>query len=146
MQYIDIVIRVLVVYREMPWVEGKLPKLQSGIEEFNPGLRRVFAPHCVSGSYTFKFHRLDHPVENLKRFGDMSCTDEAPFERLNKLIERSYRMTSRRLSTRMQETVLNMKNALFRVQRSEDGVDMSRSGAAVSKKQQRLESEGEYLV
>lgn len=62
------------------------------------------------------------------------------------LAKQSYRKTSRRLSTRIHETVQNMENAVYRVQRCEVAVDRNGRGAAGPRKKQRLKREEECLV
>lgn len=76
-----------------------------------------------------KFHLPDHVVDDLKRFGRILSRSARPFEHFNVLIKKYYRMTCRRLSTKMHETVQNLKNALDNVQRL--GTDVHRSAVGV---------------
>lgn len=55
-------------------------------------------------------------------------------------------MTSRRLSTRMQDTVREMESAVCRGRGTEEKVERSGRGAVGPRKQQRLKRAGEYLV
>lgn len=72
---------------------------------------------CVWFIYV-EFHLLVHLVENLGRFESLNFTDAAPFENFNVLIKQSYRMTSRRRSTKMKKTVESMSNALMKIKKS----------------------------
>lgn len=57
-------------------------------------VEKKFAPHCSSGLFTLKFHPLGHVVEDLSKFGGLSFVDAGPFEHINVLVNRSYRMTA----------------------------------------------------
>lgn len=67
----------------------------------------------------------------------MSTIDAALFEHFNLRIKHSNRMTSRRLSRKMQETV--QKSAMCGVRGTENGVKRDGRGTAGSKKRQRPE-------
>lgn len=132
-QYTDSVNRVLADHWEMQWVLKKLPRHLSEIKGFKRIAQKASAPQCASRSYTSKPHLLDLSVKDLKRFGNMLFTDAELFEHLNVLTEQSYRMKSRELSTRMQETAQNMTSGVCRVQGTESRVDRYGCVAAVSK-------------
>lgn len=60
----------------------------------------------------------------------MSSRETAPSEHFDVLAEQSYRSSSQRLSTRMQETMQIMESAMCRMRGIEDGVEGSGYGAA----------------
>lgn len=47
-------------------------------------------------------------MQNLERFESIPFTDAAPFQHINVLTKHSYRVSSERLSTKMQETPQNI--------------------------------------
>lgn len=55
------------------------------------------------------------------------------------LIKQSYKMTSRRMSTRLEETVKNMGSTVQTVRRPLDGGDVTQCRDVALKKRQRLE-------
>lgn len=75
--------------------------------------------------YTLKIHLLDYLVEALESFESVSSTKAAPVEHINELVKHSCRITYRKLSKRMQETVQNMERAVCRAQGTEDGIERS---------------------
>lgn len=62
-----------------------------------------------------KFHFKYHLVENVRKSGDISVLDGFFYEQFNDYIKRSYRGSSRKQATRMQDTLMLME----RQQRSE---------------------------
>lgn len=89
--------------------------LRSEITELKRVFEGEFASQCVSSLYTLKFHLLNHFLDDLERFESLSFTDAAPFEHFEVLLKQSYRMTSPRMSTRLEDTVENMGNALLKI-------------------------------
>lgn len=71
LQYMDIVIKVLVVHREVPWVELNLTKLHSGTEGFYCVIPQASVFHCTSGMHALKFYLLDYLVRCLEMFGHL---------------------------------------------------------------------------
>lgn len=74
---------------------------------------------------------MNHFVNSLKRAGSLSSTDVGLFEQCNVLIKSFYRINSRRLSTRINEVIEKMSNALNTVQRFGSRVHGSVFGASV---------------
>lgn len=144
--YIEIINKVLVDHRDRRWREGELLRLRGEIREFKSVVEGAFASHCPSGLYTLKYHLLDHLVEDLERFGSISFMDAGPFEHFNVVIKQSYRMTSRRLTTRMDETVQRMGSAVDNVRRPRERRNVGGDGASVLKRQKCVEGGGGYLV
>lgn len=106
----------------------------------------MFAPHSTSGKYSLLYSLLHHLVHGIKRFENTSSTEAALFEDFNVLAKQSFSMTSQGLSTRMQETVHSMQNAMCRVRGAENEVARSGCGAASSRKRQRLRKKEDYFV
>lgn len=71
-----------------------------------------FGHLCYHGIYSLKFHLLDHIVEYIQTFGNMSILDSTTYEYFSGLIKQSYISTSIRLTTPMAETVNNMAHIL----------------------------------
>lgn len=145
-QYSRIANKVLVDHRAETLVEEKLMMLRCEIEEVKRLFERARASHCSLGFCTLTLHLLDNLVEDLERFGSTSSTDARPPEHINVLIKQSYKMTSRWLPTRLQNTVQNTGSAMQNVQKAEDGEAAAQCGEAVLNKRQRLEKGRGYLV
>lgn len=97
----------------------------------------TFGQHCSSGVFTMKFHLLRHFLHDLERFVSFSSMDAGPSEHFSMLMKKSHRMTSQRLSTRMYETVANMRRSLDSVQRLSREVYGVASGASLLRKKGR---------
>lgn len=113
--YIDSWNKLLVDHKKVQWVEEGLSKLRSLTKELKHTSESVFAPHCTSVMYSFKFHLPNHLVLDSKRFGSKSFTDAASFKHFEMLTKPRCRTTSRRLSTELKETVQSPESAVTRV-------------------------------
>lgn len=78
----------------------------------------TFEKHCEHGIHTLKFHLLDHVVEDLSKFGGLNILDASPYEHFNTFFKQSYRSTSKRIATRMDETVTNMAPTICTLRQS----------------------------
>lgn len=93
--------------------------LRSEIWNFKNAVEVTFAPHCSTGLLKMTFHPSNYPASDLKRFRSLRLSDAGHFSQRDLLTRKSYRMRSRRLSTRLYETVENMSGALNSVQKPE---------------------------
>lgn len=93
--------------------------MRSKIWKFKSAAEKTFSPHFFSGLLTIKFRLLDHLEDSSGRFGSFSSLRAGAFEHFYVLVKKSHRMTSRRLSTKMHESVEDIKNTLESVQRTE---------------------------
>lgn len=75
----------------------------------------------------------------------MSSTDAALSSPSNVPLKQLYKMKFQRPSTKMQETVQNVKDAVCRVRGSEDGVEKSWCGPVGSRKRNRLQRKRDCL-
>lgn len=116
MLYIDRANRVLIDYRGGTWVEDKLVGLRSETRESRSVVKETSAPHCLLGWLTLKLHLLDPSVDDLERFESLSSMDTGLFEHFSMLLKKSYKMKSRRLPTRMHETMESLSSAPETVQ------------------------------
>lgn len=66
---------------------------------------QVFGPHFPTGLNTQRFYLLDHRCEDLQKVQSMSYTDASPVEHFNVVVKKSYRSSSMRTTTRIEETV-----------------------------------------
>lgn len=121
----------------MLWIEtGDTKRLFEG----------VFALHCPFGLYILKCHLLDPLVENLERSESMASTDTRLSEQFKVLNEQSYRVMSRQLSTRRQETVRNTDSTRSNVRKVRDVREATQCEEAVLKTRQCFERPGGYLA
>lgn len=94
-------------------VQEKNSRLRSEAEELNRVAPKVFASHCTFGLYILKLRLLVYLEDHVESFESMVHTDAALFEHFGVLNKQSYRLTSQWLSTKGQETVQNIKNAVY---------------------------------
>lgn len=94
------------------WVEGEVARLRSENRKLKKVIENKFALQCSSRLFTLKSHLPDHLVENAGRLRSLSFMDAWPFEHFRVLIKKSYGTLSRRLLTKMHETVENTNSAL----------------------------------
>lgn len=121
-------------------------KLRLETGKFKRVFEKKFAPHPSSGLFTLNFYLLDFLVDYLERLESLSLMDAGLLQQCTALVRRSYRITSRRLSTGMHEPVENMSSALDSLQRSRSKVHEGGSGPSVSKKRMCVEGSGDYVV
>lgn len=69
----------------------------------------LFSSESTSRVYMMNFHILDSWAENFRGFQDTVVLDTSFLEQFEVHIKKSYRGSSRRQETRMQETVMFMK-------------------------------------
>lgn len=86
----------------------------------------VLKLHCLSVLSTLRLNFLYFLLDNLERFGSVLYPDPKAFENFSVLMEKSYRMDARRISTTKEETVQNMEKALRSVRRAKKGDEGTR--------------------
>lgn len=111
MVYAEIVVRLVLKPNEAEWTLGKLASLLLETSKLEASDEKIFATHCLSGIFILEFHLQDHGQEESKRSRSLWSTDARPLEQFIVLTEQSYRMTSRRCSTRVYETVHGLSRA-----------------------------------
>lgn len=84
--YTEMVSKSLFDHNKVAWTAEELASLRSKNSKLRTAIERTFATHSASGLSTFKFHLMDHVVENLDMFGTLFFTDAEPFEQLSVLI------------------------------------------------------------
>lgn len=68
-------------------------------------LEEMFGEHGDFSLYTIKYDLLDDTVEDIQRLGKLSVLDRSPHKNYNVQISQGYNRTSRRVRTRMMESV-----------------------------------------
>lgn len=99
--------------------------LRSETQIFEYVVEEFPASHCPFGLFILGFHLPDHLVENTERFESIYSTDAKPFEHFKVLIKRSYRMTSRRMSTQLQKTLESTGSIVQDMQRVKDNGEVA---------------------
>lgn len=130
---------MLVSHSKVRWVERKLSKLWSETKMFKRAVQTFLPVHCTSRLHNLEFLLPDHSVRYLGSFSSILFTGTAPFEHFGVPARQSYRMMSRRLSTRMQETEHRTGSVVCTEQRSKVGLKRCGCGAAGARRLQRLE-------
>ena len=111
-QYSDLVAWVMKRGRIKHWTAAELESLQNSISYFKQSMLSTLGPFHTTGLKTFKFHLLDHLPGDLQRYGALEHIDAGPYEHSHLLFKQSYRKTSRRRSTAMEETIRHMEVSL----------------------------------
>ena len=84
------------------WKRGEIEKLAVAVSKFKQFVKLIFAEHHASGLKTSKFHLLDHLASDIRVMGSLR---HCVFEHSHLLFKKSYRQTSKRRGTAMEETV-----------------------------------------
>lgn len=104
----------------------------------------TFVPHCDNGIYTLKLHLLYHVVEDIETTDNMAILDASPYEHFNVFIKQSYRSTSKRIATLMDETVTNMVSTLRKLRQNHEAQQQfqSEQSESINNLQPHLERDG----
>ena len=127
--------------------KGEKPKkLAVAVSKFRQFVKLIFAEHHASGLKTSKLHLLDHFASDIRAMGSLQHCDAGVFEYSHLLFKKSYRQTSKRRGTTMEETVKRIghnrnieiarvgieqpsaRSAQMKTLRPEDGVELVRDG------------------
>lgn len=85
-------------------------------------------------------------MDESERFGSLLSMDAGPFEHSNELVEKSHRIPSRRLLTRMHRTLEKKRSIPDSVQRLRSEVREDFVGTSVLRKIECSRSGGRYLA
>lgn len=115
-------------------------RFRSEIWKVKSAVEKIFDPHCYSSFFPPRFHLLNYLLNCSERFVSLQFMNVGPVEHFNLLIRRSYGTTLRRLSTRMHETVQDMRSAPNSMQKPESGIHENVVGTSVLRKRKNAES------
>lgn len=138
--------KVLFDQRGGACVGSEVVRLRSEIWKLKDFFDNIFAPHCSSSSFTLNFHLLDYLLNGFETFVSFRFLDARPSEHCGVLIVKSCEMESRRLLSRMHETVENMTRAPYIMPRPECEVEEGVSSAAILEKRMFVGDGGRYLL
>ena len=109
-------------------------------------MKLIFAEHHASGLKTSKFHLLDHLASDIRVVGSLRHCDAGVSVHWHLLFKKSYRQTSKRKGTAMEETARrsehsrnieiamvsleqpSARSAQMKTLRPEDGAELVRDG------------------
>ena len=118
-QYTEIIRDLEMIDKTTGVTKVILGVLSSKIESFKRQTVQLFEPYVDTGLFTLKFHLLDHLVEDLSKFTSLDFLNAGPYEYYNTKIKQSYRKTSKRKATAMDETVKNINETISSQQQPE---------------------------
>lgn len=87
----------------------ELKAVGPGVSEFKKKVMELRSSVRTSTVYKMKFHLLDHFVQEVRSFGNISVLDASNYEKLSVHIKRVCQGLSRRPATRIRETGMLMK-------------------------------------
>lgn len=106
--YISMMCRVISSDWKQGWTNKEMKAFSAQVCEFKYVVMKFFSV-CTSIVYTMNFHFLDHLVEDLKRFGDVSVLDASLYKQFRVHKKTAYQESSRRKAARMQRAAMLMK-------------------------------------
>ena len=110
--YIELVRYLEFIDKNSGVTDEILKALTTKLGTFKGKTVKLFEPYVDTGLFTLKFHLLDHLVEDLSKFTSLDFLSAGPYEYYNTKIKQSYRKTSKRRATAMEETVNDMNRSL----------------------------------
>ena len=120
-------------------------EIQMRVSNLKKKVVEIYGPHCENGLFTLKFHLLDHLSEDITNYALLEYVDAGPFEGFNTQIKHSFRRTSMRYGTRLEDTVLNMEPVLKKARRV-DKRDISGISKTGTYEHLKEDKENNYLV
>lgn len=121
-------------------------KVEYMIDHLKKECKKVFGPYVEKGMYTLKFHLLDHLVPDLKRYGSLDVLDGGPYEYFNTVVKLHYRLTSKRKSSALEETVQRMSTNLLASETDRKEVKDLFYSVTKEGESDGIESRQQYLV
>ena len=119
--YTELVRTLEVIDKRTGVTQEILQVLATKIERFKHQTVKLFEPYVDNGLFTLKFHLLDHLVEDLSKFASLDFLSAGPYEYYNTKIKKSYRKTSKRRATAMEETVKDLGETISSQREPETG-------------------------
>jgi len=86
-------------------LQQKCDKLRKKIKKWKDLYKAFFEKYCDEGLFTLKYHLMDHLVDDLEKYTDLSFIASSPYEYFNTWIKNGYRETSKRIDSALEETV-----------------------------------------
>lgn len=90
--------------------------MSSYVNKLKTSALRLFGTHFRQGLITLKLLVLDHMVDHLDRFGTFIVLRASPCEHFNSIFKQSDDCSSKRLNTRIGDTMRNVDSSLRRQQ------------------------------